>query len=187
MYGATRIEECQWVSRSPRTPTIRRPVTPVALTSRPATPADAPSIARLYNQGIEDRTSTFETRPRTPEDVEAWFDGHPIFVVERDGEVVAWAGMSTYRSRDCYAGIAEFSVYVERSARGTGAGRAAMATLIPAVREAGYWKLLSRVFPENTASLRLLRGLGFREVGLYEKHAQLDGVWRDVVIVEKCL
>lgn len=138
---------------------------------------NAADIARIYNQGIEERNSAFETRPRTLKDIQGWFDGtHPIVAVERNGEIIAWASTSTYRPRDCYVGVAEFSVYVERNARGTGAGKAAMQALIPAAHEAGYWKLLSRVFPENTASLALLRGLGFREVGVYQKHAQLDGV-----------
>lgn len=159
-----------------------------ALTARPATPADAPDIARIYNEGIADRVATFETRPRTPDDILAWFDGvHPIVVVEDEGRVVAWAATSTYRLRECYAGIAEFSVYVAREARGKGAGRAAMLALIEVAEAAGFWKLVSRVFPENTASLALLRSVGFREVGRYEKHGRLDGVWRDVVIVERLL
>ncbi|MFC4453765.1 arsinothricin resistance N-acetyltransferase ArsN1 family A [Deinococcus sonorensis] len=159
-----------------------------AFTSRPATPDDAPAIAHIYTQGIEDRTSTFETRPRSAEDIRGWFDGvHPIVVIERQHQVIAFASTSTYRPRDCYAGIAEFSVYVERSARGSGAGRAAMNALIAAARDAGYGKLVSRVFPENSASLQLLAGLGFRQVGTYERHGQLEGVWKDVVIVERLL
>ncbi len=156
--------------------------------SRPATPDDAAPIARIYNQGIEDRIATFETRPRSADDVRAWFDGvHPIVVVEMEGEVIAFASTSTYRLRECYAGIAEFSVYVAREARGRGAGRLAMQALIRAAEEAGFWKLLSRIFVENTPSRALVRSLGFREVGLYEKHARLDGVWRDVVIVERLI
>ena len=118
-----------------------------------------------------------------------WFDGrHPIVVVEVAGRgIVAFASTSTYRARECYAGIAEFSVYVARAARGLGAGRVAMDALIDAAAPAGFWKLVSRVFVENTASRRLLRRVGFREVGVYEKHAQLDGVWRDVVIVERLI
>ncbi len=157
--------------------------------TRPATPADAAAIARIYNQGIEDRVATFETRLRTPEDILGWFDGvHPIVVVEDDdGRVIAFASTSTYRPRECYAGIAEFSVYVAREARGRGAGRAAMQALIKAAERAGFWKLVSRVFPENAASRALLRSVGFREVGVYEKHGKLDGVWRDVVIVERLI
>jgi phosphinothricin acetyltransferase len=156
--------------------------------TRPATPADAPRIAAIYNQGIADRVATFETRPRTAEDILAWFDGvHPLIVVEDGGEVLAWAGTSTYRPRECYAGIAEFSVYVDRAVRGRGAGRQAMEALLAAAEAAGFWKLVSRVFVENTASRALLRAAGFREVGIYEKHGRLDGVWRDVVIVERLI
>jgi phosphinothricin acetyltransferase len=158
------------------------------MNARAATPADTGAIARIYNQGIEDRVATFETRLRTAADVAHWFDGrHPVVVVEDDGQVVAFAATSAYRPRDCYDGIAEFSVYVAREARGRGAGRLAMQALIEAVRLAGFWKLVSRIFPENAASLALCRSVGFRQVGTYAKHAQLDGVWRDVVIVERLL
>ncbi|HYB94515.1 MAG TPA: arsinothricin resistance N-acetyltransferase ArsN1 family A [Vicinamibacterales bacterium] len=158
------------------------------LTARPASPDDAARLAQIYNEGIEDRVGTFETRPRTEADIRAWFDGvHPIVVVEDDGDVIAFASTSHYRTRDCYAGIAEFSVYVARHARGRGAGTVAMRALLDAVVPAGIWKLVSRIFIENTASRKLMASLGFREVGIYEKHAKLDGVWRDVVIVERLI
>ena len=158
------------------------------LQTRAAIPADAEAIARIYNEGIEDRIATFETRPRTAGDVRGWFDGrHPIVVAEDRARVLAFVSTSTYRPRDCYAGIAEFSVYVAREARGRGAGRAAMEALIAEAERAGFWKLVSRVFPQNTASLRLLKSVGFREVGRYEKHGKLDGVWLDTVIVERLL
>ena len=89
--------------------------------------------------------------------------------------------------RPCYAGVAEFSVYTAREARGRGAGQLGMQALIAAAEAAGFWKLVSRVFLENAPSRKLLRSLGFREVGIYQKHAQLDGVWRDGVIVERLL
>jgi L-amino acid N-acyltransferase YncA len=157
--------------------------------SRDAAVADASAIARIYNEGIDDRVATFETRHRTADDVVQWLDGrHPVVAVEDDaGAVIAFAATSTYRPRDCYAGIAEFSVYACRAARGRGAGRMAMEALFAAAREAGFWKLVSRVFVENTASRALLRAVGFREVGVYERHGQLDDVWRDVVIVERLL
>ncbi len=156
---------------------------------RLATPNDAAAIATIYNQGIEDRTATFETRLRTLQEIEPWFDGvHPIVVLETDeGQIIAFASTSLYRPRPCYAGIAEFSVYVERAWRGRGAGRQALQGLLQEAERAGFWKLVSRVFVENAASRALLRSQGFREVGVYEKHAQLDGVWRDVVIVERLL
>jgi L-amino acid N-acyltransferase YncA len=161
-------------------------------TTRPAHPNDAAAIAAIYNQGIADRVATFETRPRTVEDIQAWFAApHPLVVVEQmvknSGQVSAFAAASAYRARACYAGVAEFSVYVGRPWRGQGVGRLAMAGLLEACQQAGYWKLVSRIFVENKASRHLMQSLGFREVGIYEKHAQLDGQWRDVVIVEKLL
>ena len=152
---------------------------------RSATPDDAGAIARIYNQGIADRIATFETRPRSTEEILSWFDGlHPTVVVEEAGAVLGFASTSAYRSRECYSRNAEFSVYVERSARGHGVGRAALVGLIDAARRVGLHKLVSRVFPENLPSIRLLTSLGFRQVGVYAKHGQLDGTWRDVVIVE---
>jgi phosphinothricin acetyltransferase len=159
----------------------------MTLTARRASPEDAAILAQIYNEGIEDRVGTFETRLRSADDVRAWFDGvHPIVAVEASPQgVIAFASTSTYRPRECYAGIAEFSVYVARAARGHGAGRVAMQALIDACGPAGIWKLVSRVFVENAASRGLLGSLGFREVGIYRNHAQLDGWWRDVVIVER--
>lgn len=155
---------------------------------RVASTSDAAEIAAIYNQGIEDRVGTFETEPRTAEMVAAWFDGrHPLVVVEAENRVVAFASTSAYRPRACYAGIAEFSVYVRREWRGRGAGRLVLECLLQECKAAGFWKLVSRVFVENAASRGLLRALGFREVGIYEKHGQLDGTWRDVVIVERLL
>lgn len=154
--------------------------------ARAARRSDAAAIAEIYNQGIEDRIATFETRLRSEGDVLAWFDGdYTLIVVETDGEVAAFASAFPYRARECYAGVRDFSVYVKRGMRGRGLGRAALETLIAAARARGAWKLVSRVFPENEASLRLLLGRGFRRVGTYQRHARLDGVWRDVVIVEK--
>ncbi len=158
---------------------------PPIVSTRSAVPDDSGSIATIYNQGMQDRTATFETRPRGASEIARWFDGrHPIVVAEAGGEIVGFASTHTYRDRDCYAGIAEFSVYVERSGRGMGTGALLMRELISESRKAGFWKLVSRVFVDNAASRALLGSLGFREVGVYEKHGRLDGVWRDVVIVE---
>jgi L-amino acid N-acyltransferase YncA len=158
--------------------------------TRPATPDDAAAIAAIYNEGIADGIATFETRPRTADDVRRWFGGRfPIVAVEDDdaGAVIGFASTSEYWPRECYAGIAEFSVYVAREHRGRGAGRLAVEALVASACEAGFWKLVSRVFVENLASRALLRRLGFREVGIYERHARLHGAWRDVVVVERLL
>ena len=159
--------------------------------TRLAGASDAEVIARIYNQGIAERIATFETEPRTPAQLAAQLadkgDRFPTVVVERDGQVVAWATAGAYRGRPAYAGVAEHSVYVDRAARGTGAGRAALEALFRAYAERGFWKLVSRIFPENVASLALHERAGFRVVGVYRRHGKLDGQWRDCVIVEKLL
>jgi phosphinothricin acetyltransferase len=160
------------------------------ITIREAEASDAEAIARIFNQGIEERAATFETQPRTAEDIAirlAERERHPILVAAEGDTIIGWAGLSTYRPRACYAGIAEFSIYLDRAARRRGVGRRLLSALISAARERGYWKLVSRVFPFNTASRGLCRACGFREVGIYEKHGQLDGRWHDVVIVERII
>ena len=158
------------------------------LRTRPATPADAAAIAAIYNEGIADRIATFETEPRSAADIAGWFTGGHLVEVAETGETgpVAFAASFPYSSRPCYRGIGEFSVYVRRNHRGRGAGRAALAALIEAAT-ARMHKLTSRVFPENTASRALLKGLGFEEIGIHRRHGQLDGRWRDCVIVERLL
>ncbi|HWB97365.1 MAG TPA: GNAT family N-acetyltransferase, partial [Bryobacteraceae bacterium] len=92
--------------------------------ARLSSPADAAAIARIYNQGIEDRIATFETRLRSAAEIATWYDGvHPVVVVEDEGRVIAFGATFAYRPRECYAGIAEVSLYVERSTRRKGAGR----------------------------------------------------------------
>ncbi len=161
------------------------------LSDRLATTADAAAITAIYNEGIEDRIATFETEPRTVEQIAALLaergDAFPTVVVERGGQVIAWAWAGPYAARPVYAGIAAHSVYVARAARGSGAGRAALAALCRAYKERGFWKLTSRIFPENTASLALHERAGFRVVGVYHRHGKLDGEWRDCVIVEKLI
>lgn len=156
--------------------------------TRPATPADADAIARIYSEGIEDRVATFDTHPHAGAEIAAWLDGiHPFFVVERDGAVVGFAGTSTYIDADWYAGVWHFDVYVARDWRGRGVGREAMERLIATSEAAGCWKLVSRIMATNTPSRRLMESLGFREVGIHRNHARLEGTWRDVVIVELLL
>ena len=163
----------------------------MTLSTRLATTADAAAIAAIYNEGIADRIATFETEPRTAEQLAGQIadkgDRYPTVVVEREGKVVAWAAASAYRSRPAYAGVAEHSVYVARAARGAGAGRAALEALCRAYAERGFWKIVSRIFPENVASLALHERCGFRVVGVYHRHGKLEGQWRDCVIVERLL
>jgi L-amino acid N-acyltransferase YncA len=161
----------------------------MAYTTRPARREDAAEIARIYNEGIEDRLATVETRPRTEQDVAGWLDeGLPLLAVEDDdGAVNAWASAPPYSDREAYRGVADFSVYVARAARAHGVGRIAMEALVREAESRGLWKLVGRISPENEASLALCRRLGFREVGVHRRQGRLDGEWRDVVVVELLL
>jgi phosphinothricin acetyltransferase len=158
------------------------------LTVRPARAADGDAVAAIYNQGIEERQATFETRPRTGAECAEQIgrDGGTL-VAELGGRVVGWAGIVPYSPRAAYKGVGEFSIYVDRGGRGAGVGRRLLEELCAQAEALGYHKLLSKIFPENEASLALMRSCGFREVGLHERHARLDGEWRDVVIVERLL
>jgi phosphinothricin acetyltransferase len=158
---------------------------------RAATPDDARAIAHVYNQGIEDRVATFETEPRTAAQVEQTLRRrlrtHPALVAERDGAVIGFAWVAPYSDRPCYVGVGEFSVYIAREARGQGIGRDLVEALADACWQQQFWKLVSRIFPENAASRGLCRACGFREIGTHVRHAQLDGEWRDVIVVERLL
>jgi phosphinothricin acetyltransferase len=155
---------------------------------RSALPDDCPAIARIYNEGIDERIATFETAHRSPADILKWFElGYPVIAVETEGTTAAFAVAHPYRSRPCYEGVREFSVYVARDCRRQGAGLLALEALCAVAAERGWWKLVSRIFVENHASRRLCARAGFREVGVYVRHARLDGAWRDCVIVEKLI
>lgn len=158
---------------------------------RDATVADAPAITAIYNDGIASRLATFDTELCSVEEIAADLRTdlatHPTVVV-LDGERIAgFAWASAYRPRACYAGIAEFSVYVARDARRRGIGRHALAALIERCEQRGFWKIMSRIFTDNQPSRALCAELGFREVGIYRRHGRLDGAWKDCVIVERLL
>ncbi len=160
-------------------------------TIRDAVDADAVAITAIYNQGIEDRSATFETRLREVAELrERIADSrrYPLLVVcDAAGRVAGWASLSSYRSRPCYAGIAEFSIYLGREHRGQGLGQPLLQALIERAAALGFNKLIARIFIFNAASRALSRRCGFREVGVYQRHGQLDGRWLDVVIVERWL
>ena len=151
---------------------------------RPLVRADYPAVADVFAEGIATGRATFETRVPTWEEWDAGHLPEHRFVAEVDGEVAGWAAVVPYSRRAVYRGVGEESVYVAERARGRGVGRALLEALIESARTGGLWTLQAGVFPDNLASLELHRRLGFREVGVRERIGRLDGVWRDVVLLE---
>ncbi|GHA10403.1 N-acetyltransferase [Arenicella chitinivorans] len=160
------------------------------ITVRLTRPDDATQIRDIYNQGIESGESTFDTTPRSVSDIEPWFntlDDYPVLVAEQNDQLIGFARIFEYRARACYRQNTEFSIYLTNAARGHGVGTKLLRQLIERAETLGYTKLLSRIFTFNHASLALCRKTGFREVGFYARHGQVNGQWLDVVIVEKLL
>ena len=151
---------------------------------RPLDPDDYPAVAAVFAEGIATGLATFETVPPTWEEWDAGHLREHRFVAELDGEVVGWVAVVPYSRRAVYRGVGEESVYVAERARGRGVGRALLEAVIESAREGGLWTLQAGIFPDNLASLELHRRLGFREVGIRERIGRLNGVWRDVILLE---
>ncbi len=148
-------------------------------------PEHWPGVARVYEEGIATRNATFETEVPT---WEAWDSSHlpgHRFVAVREGEVVGWVAVGPVSGRCVYAGVVENSVYVAESVRGQGVGRSLLEALIASTEAAGIWTIQAGMFPENEGSIRLHRSVGFTTVGTYERLGKLDGVWRDVLMLER--
>lgn len=156
---------------------------------RDARAGDCASIAEIYNEGIAEGRSTFETEARSTADVGGWLGspGHPVLVAESGGLVAGWARIAPYSSRACYAGVAEASVYVRASVRGRGLGGALASALRERAEQAGLEKVIGKLLAENEQSRRLAARYGFREVGLHLRHGRVRGEWRDVLVVELLL
>ena len=151
---------------------------------RPMQPEDWPAVAEIFVEGIATRGATFETEAPSYESFDAGHHTAHRFVAVEDGRVVGWVALAPTSARACYAGVAESSVYIAESARGRGVGRALMEALVASAETAGIWTIHAGMFPENAASVALHESLGFRLVGRFERIAQLDGAWRDTVLLE---
>jgi phosphinothricin acetyltransferase len=157
----------------------------IALTVSEMRPDDWQAVAEIYSEGIATGNATFE---RDAPSWEAWDAGHlqPCRLVARSGaRVVGWVALSRISERCVYGGVAEVSLYVGSAARRRGVGKVLLGALIEASESAGIWTLQGGVFPENAASIGVLRRCGFREVGRRERLGQMNGRWRDVLLFER--
>jgi L-amino acid N-acyltransferase YncA len=162
---------------------------PGSIDVRQAERRDAEAVAAIYNHGIAERQATFETRARRPNEIAGWVEeGRPFLVaVDEDEKVLGFARVSAYSVRRAYAGVGEHAVYVGPHARRRGVGVKLLDALAQASENAGYYKLTSRVFTTNEASLKLHRAAGFTEVGVQRRHGRLEGEWKDTILVERLL
>jgi L-amino acid N-acyltransferase YncA len=152
---------------------------------RGLTREDWPAVKAIFEQGIAGGQATFETNaPAWVAWARSHLEGHRLVALQ-DGEVLGWAALAPVSERFCYAGVAEDSVYVADSAQGLGVGRALLERLIAGAEAEGFWTIQAGIFPENTASIELHKRCGFRVVGVRERIGQLNGVWRDVVLMER--
>lgn len=153
---------------------------------RPMEKDDWSQVVEIYYQGIQTNNATFNSSCQS---FEAWDESHIKecrLVVEYDDEVVGWAAISPYSSRECYKGVAEVSVYIDANHRGKGVGELLLNTLVEKSEEAGFWTLQSSIFQTNAASIRLHEKCGFRVVGYRERIAKdRFGMWRNTVIMER--
>src|SRR3954471_11622421 len=156
---------------------------------RAANRDDAEAIATIYNQGVEERVATFQPDPVLPESFARRIEAGELFLVAEQGaNVIGVAWVSDYDSaHPYYAGIGEVTLYVQRSSRRSGTGRALLEAIATQAASAGRHKLVAKIFASNEPSLALFEAAGFRQVGLHRRHGRLDGEWRDVVVVERLL
>lgn len=144
-----------------------------------------PRVSEIYLEGIKTGMATFET------EIPSWdqWDKNHIdtcrLVAKKGDQILGWAALSEVSSRCVYGGVAEVSVYVSDKAKGQGIGERLLGQLIVESEKQAYWTLQSGIFPENYASIKLHEKLGFRKIGYREKIAQLAGVWKDNILMEK--
>ncbi|HEX3143345.1 MAG TPA: GNAT family N-acetyltransferase [Pyrinomonadaceae bacterium] len=148
-------------------------------------PQHWPQAAAIYQEGIATGQATFETAVPS---FEHWDRNHlriARFIASQGGIIVGWAALSPVSQRQVYAGVAEVSVYVAATSRGSGVGRQLLEALIDESERNGIWTLQAGIFPENAASIALHLACGFREVGRRERIGNMNGEWRDTLLFER--
>jgi phosphinothricin acetyltransferase len=147
--------------------------------------SDSKSVLEIYRMGLETRNATFETTVPSWQEWDTKHLPHTRFVFEENGIVAGWAALAPFSTRNVYRGVAEVSIYVADGFRGKKLGSGLMEQVIISSELNDIWTLVSSVFPENEATLRLHKKFGFRIIGKRKRIAQLDGKWRDTILLER--
>lgn len=148
-------------------------------------PSDWPAVATIFAEGIQTGIASLETNVPT---WAAWDSSHRDdcrLIAEANGNITGWAALTPVSGRCVYEGVAEVSVYISEVARGQGVGKALLNALVAESENAGIWTLQAGILSQNTASIRLHKRCGFREVGTRERLGKRDGVWFDIVLMER--
>ena len=187
LRGPPRMARAGRLAAPPRAPD-RRLRSPAVLIRR-ASPTDAGAIAGIYGAGVAEGGATFQTTAPKAASFERRIRSGELFLVAEEGGAVVGAGwVSDYDPvHDYYAGVGEVTLYVEPRRRRIGAGRALLEALAAAAEAGGRHKLVAKVFATNEASLQLFGACGYRRVGTTDRHGEVRGEWKDVVVVERLL
>ncbi|MCU7548193.1 GNAT family N-acetyltransferase [Chitinophagaceae bacterium LB-8] len=144
-----------------------------------------PQVRAIYLEGIATGQATFQQSAPSWEEWDRGHLPHSRIVALIDNKVAGWAALSHVSTRPVYKGVAEVSVYVAEMYRGNGLGFQLLRQLVQESEQNGIWTLQSSIFPENTASVRIHEQNGFRIMGRRERIAQMNGIWRDTIIMER--
>ena len=149
-------------------------------------PHDGEKVLEIFQQGIDGGNATFDPTVPTWQSWDQKYFNICRFVLEDENEgIVGWAALQPISNRDCFKGVAEVSIYLANSVQGKGLGSMLLKKLILDSEEHEFWTLQAGIFPENEASIYVHKKLGFQEVGRREKIAQMNGVWRDIILLER--
>jgi phosphinothricin acetyltransferase len=155
------------------------------ITIRPFVKSDFPSVKDIYQQGIDSGDATFQEQAKDYDDWNESLLPNCRLVAENNRQIIGWAALSSASNRCVYSGIAEVSVYVSSNSQGSGVGNSLLESLIKASEEQGIWTLQAGIFPENKASIHIHSKNGFKVLGIRDKLGQMNGIWRDIVFMER--
>ncbi|WP_029005122.1 GNAT family N-acetyltransferase [Azorhizobium doebereinerae] len=161
---------------------------------RPATLADIPAIAAIYDEAVRTGTASFELDPPGTGEMTRRFDallagGYPyLAAVDDDGALLGYAYAGAFRPRIAYRFTVENSIYVAPSAQKRGVGRALLEALVAECEARGFRQMVAVIGDSaNAGSIGLHRACGFRDIGILASTGLKFGRWLDTVLMQRDL